>query len=264
MINADFVLMPIFAGRMNKRSKGTKMEKVFIKEFKNGENIATIFILNRKEVKRTKTDKLYAEFTLIDKTGKIEARLWDNVEKYANKAETGDVVLVEGSVVEFRDEKQIKVDSLKKMSDGTFDYGDLVRVVEGRDDLFKKVSTYLSEIKNPWLKALVESFLLDTDFVKRFCDGVGAKSWHNAYIGGLLEHTYDVMTIVDKACSLYPEADRDMALFGAFLHDTGKIYELDEKKMEYTIEGGLIGHIVIGYKMLVKRMESIKDFPKDL
>ncbi|MBU0571625.1 MAG: HD domain-containing protein, partial [Candidatus Omnitrophica bacterium] len=104
----------------------------------------------------------------------------------------------------------------------------------------------------------------DEALMAKFARGVGGKSWHNAYIGGLMEHTFEVMAIVDKMCSLYPEADRDVAIFGAFIHDIGKIHEIDEKKLEYTVEGGLVGHIAIGYRMLNEKISGITGFPEEL
>jgi len=140
----------------------------------------------------------------------------------------------------------------------------MVRVAENRDEIFGKVLEYLEGIKNRWVHDLAERFTGDEKLMALFKDGLGGKSWHNAYIGGLLEHTYEVMYIVDQMCKIYPEADRDIALFGAFVHDVGKVYELDPRKMEYTVEGGLVGHIAIGYRILMEKIAEIQDFPGDL
>jgi len=114
------------------------------------------------------------------------------------------------------------------------------------------------------IRSVVEGFISDEDIMAKFSEGVGAKSWHNAYIGGLAEHTYEVMQIVEKMCDLYPEVDRDVAVFGAFIHDIGKVFELDAKNLEYTVAGGLVGHIAIGHKMLVDKIKNITDFPQEL
>ncbi len=240
------------------------MDKKFISDFKVNEKINSFFMLRRKELKLTKYDKPYLQITLSDKTGKIEGRLWDNAEEFNGAVDTGDIVHVAGVVDKYRDEKQLKVDHIVKADDRAFQYKDMVRVAENRDTFLNAVVDYLKNIKNTWINQLAECFIRDEELMALFKDGVGAKNWHNAYIGGLLEHTYEVMFIVDNVCSLYPQADRDTAIFGAFIHDIGKVYELDIKKMEYTVEGGLVGHIAIGYRILSEKIREVPDFPKDL
>jgi 3'-5' exoribonuclease len=240
------------------------MKKIFISELKTNEKIDSFFHLRKKNLKLTKTDKPYLELTLADKTGTIEARLWDNAESFNSSADTGDVVRIKGSVDKFREEKQIKVDSMVKAGDGDFDLSDMVRVAENLGEVKRKITFYLESTQNVWIKKLAVSFLEDKNLMEEFALGVGGKSWHNAYSGGLMEHTYEVMYIVDKMCELYSQADRDLAIFGAFIHDIGKIYELDARKMEYTVCGGLIGHIGIGHKMLISKISGIEGFPDDL
>ena len=240
------------------------MGKKFINELKVNEKVNSYFILRKKNLKRTKFDKPYLELSFQDKTGKIEGRLWDDAEKFDETVETGDVVQVKGLVDKYREEKQLKVDFIARADDRAFRYEDMVRAVENRDEIVNKIIDYMRQIENPWIKNLSEEFINDTQLMSMFKDGLGGKSWHNAYIGGLAEHTYDVIHIVDQMCGLYPEADRDIALFGAFIHDIGKVYELDAKNMEYTVQGGLVGHIVIGHNILTEKIGNIRDFPGDL
>jgi len=240
------------------------MKKKFISEFKDKEKVDSYFMVRKKNLKLTKYDKPYLEISLSDKTGKIEARLWDNAEDFNDKVEVGDVAHVKGTIEKYKDDKQLKLDSMEKADDRAYRYEDMVRVVEHREEIYQHIREYLSRIKNPWLKALSDRFTGDEELMNRFHDGIGAKNWHNAYIGGLSEHTFEVMCVVDRVCDLYPEADREIAIFGAFIHDIGKVYELDPKKMEYTIEGGLIGHIPIGHKILIKKIEVVENFPQDL
>jgi len=240
------------------------MNKVFISNLEDKQEIDSHFMLRKKNQKLTKNNKPYLEIGLADKTGNIEARLWDNAEKFSRSADTGDIVRIKGSVNKFRDEKQLKVDSMEKAEDGSFKHEDMVRVVENRDKIVEDVVKTIKGIKNPWIRSVVEGFISDEDIMAKFSEGVGAKSWHNAYIGGLAEHTYEVMQIVEKMCDLYPEVDRDVAVFGAFIHDIGKVFELDAKNLEYTVAGGLVGHIAIGHKMLVDKIKNITDFPQEL
>ncbi|MFH1552462.1 MAG: HD domain-containing protein [Candidatus Omnitrophota bacterium] len=240
------------------------MDKKFISDFKDKERIDSFFMLRKKNVKLTKYDKPYLEPSLSDKTGKIEGRLWEKAEEFDKLVDTGDVVHVKGAVDKFREEKQLKVDSIERADDRAFRYEDMVRVVENRDKIRDDVIKYLENAKNPWIRLLVEQFVEDDDLMAMLKDGVGAKNWHNAYIGGLIEHTYEVIRIVDQMCQMYPEADRDVAIFGSFIHDIGKVYELDAKNLEYTIEGGLVGHIAIGHEILMGKIRNIPDFPGNL
>ncbi|MFQ5953167.1 MAG: 3'-5' exoribonuclease YhaM family protein [Candidatus Omnitrophota bacterium] len=240
------------------------MEKKFVNEMKVNEKVNSFFILRKKNLKLTKYDKPYLELSFQDKTGQIEGRLWEDAEKFDGAVESGDVVQVKGSVDKYRDEKQLKVDFITKADERAFRYEDMVRAVENRDEILEKVIAYMKEIKNPWISALSEQFIKDKKLMSMFKDGLGGKSWHNAYIGGLVEHTYEVMYIVEQMCKLYPDVDRDIALFGAFVHDIGKVVELDAKNMEYTVEGGLVGHIVIGHNILIDKIGKVPDFPADL
>ncbi|MBF0252227.1 MAG: HD domain-containing protein [Candidatus Omnitrophica bacterium] len=240
------------------------MEKIFIKDLKVKNVVKTYFMITKKTQKLTKYDKPYLEVTLMDSSGKIEGRVWDNAETIGNKVDSGDVVMVTAQVEEFREEKQLKIDNIEKMEEKDFNYEDLIKVAEGLEEIEKNIKRSLSEIKDPWIKKLADEFLDDETFMKAFRNAAGAKSWHNAYIGGLMEHTNEVMQIVLKVAELYPDADRDLLIFGSFMHDIGKIYELDSKKMDYTVEGRLIGHISIGCRMLNDKIASIKDFPNEL
>ncbi len=240
------------------------MTKKFISDLKINEQVDSYFVLRNKNLRLTKYDKPYLQLSFTDKTGKIEGRLWENAEEFNETVESGDVVRVKAAVDKFREERQLKVDFMEKADERAFRYEDMVRVAENRGEIYGKVLSYLESLKNPWIRSLADEFTRDDKLMTMFKDGVGGKSWHNAYIGGLMEHTYDVMFIVDQMCGLYPEADRDTAIFGAFIHDIGKVHELDPKKMEYTVEGGLLGHIAIGYRILSEKIAQVKDFPEAL
>jgi 3'-5' exoribonuclease len=240
------------------------MAKKFISEFKANDRIDSFFQLRKKNLKLTKKDNPYLELTLADKTGTIEGRVWEDAEGMNSSADTGDIVRVKGTIDKFREENQIKVDLMEKAEEGDFDRADMVRVAENISEVKEKIKIYLEQIEDPWIKKLAGSFWSDAELIEKFSHGVGGKSWHNAYVGGLMEHTYEVMYIVDKMCELYPAADRDLAILGAFMHDIGKVFELDADKMEYTVLGGLIGHIGIGHKMLVEKISEIENFPPEI
>ncbi len=235
-----------------------------IKELKAGQPVETVFLLKKKETLKTKEGKLYLRLVFADKTGEIEGRMWDNTETVNGAIDSGAVVVVSGTVDVWKNDKQIKVDGLRAASEKEYKPTDLIRAVENPEELFKKVNSYLGGISDKHLSILADRFLEDTDLMSRFKKSPGASSWHNAYIGGLLEHTYEVMYISERVCELYPQADKDLVLIGAFVHDIGKVIELDPNTLQYTLDGGLIGHLTLGFDILSKKISGIKDFPKDL
>ncbi len=240
------------------------MGRIYIIDLKAGQAVETALLLKHKELQRTKTNKPYLKISLADKSGSIEGRMWDNAERADSVVDIGMVVSVKGSIELWKDLAQIKVDEIRPAEVGTYAASDLIRAVENVDEILASVKNHLDGIANAHIKSLIGQFLDDKDFIKRFKTSPGARSWHNAYIGGLLEHTLEVMTIVHKACELYPSADRDVCMAGALLHDIGKIYELDPVTFEYTVEGGLIGHLPIGFEMLSRKIDSISAFPPSL
>jgi len=238
--------------------------KKFIKEFKPKDKVESVFLLKRKEVKKTKTDKPYLAVSLCDTTGSIEGRAWDNAAEMNEAVEAGQPVFVSGEVDSWRENIQLRVNRMRPAGEGEYEKHDLIRSVADIEGIFGKVKAYLSEVKSRPLSKLIEQFLGEADFVERFKRAPGALNWHNAYAGGLLEHTYEVMFIADKTCSLYPQADRELCMVGAFLHDIGKIYEIDPQGLEYTVAGGMIGHLSLGFEVMSKKIDAVKNFPDDL
>jgi len=235
-----------------------------IKELKAGQPVETAYLLKKKEALKTKEGKPYLRLVFADKTGAIEGRMWDSTETVDGAIDSGTVVVVSGTVDVWKSDKQIKVDGLRVASEKEYKPADLIRAVENPEELFNKVKSFLNEISDKWLSLLAKKFLEDADLMSRFKKSPGASSWHNAYIGGLLEHTYEVMYISERVCELYPQADKDLVLIGAFVHDIGKVIELDPNTLQYTLDGGLIGHLTLGFDILSKKISEIKDFPKGL
>jgi 3'-5' exoribonuclease len=239
--------------------------KQFISDLREGERVNSPFLLKKKELGKTKNDKPYLRLAFADKTGLIEGRLWDMAEVIDTRIKTGQAVVVKGVVDLWRSNTQIKVDDVFPASDDEFEKADLVRCVADIEKIFEDLKNILRRhLSNKWIILLVKSFLEDEALIERLKKAPGARSWHNAYIGGLLEHTYEVMMVIERMFELYPEINKDVALLGAFWHDIGKMDELDAETFEYTNSGGLIGHIAMGYELLHKRMSAIPDFPEDL
>lgn len=240
------------------------MSRQFIRDLKVGDRVASSYLLKKKDLQRTKENKPYLRLTIADKTGSIEGVMWEYAETADANIDNGMPVFVKGNVSSYRDNIQLKVDEARPASPEEYKIEDLIRAIADIEGLFGKVKKYLGAISNKWVALLVKSFLDDQTFIELFKKSPAARSWHNAYIGGLMEHTWEVMYIVDKTCDIYPEANRDIAMAGAFFHDIGKTIELDPATFEYTIEGGLIGHLPLGFEIISKRMASIEGFPQDI
>lgn len=236
--------------------------KKFIKDLKVNDGIESVFFLKKKELARTQAGKPYLKLTLSDKTGRMEAKMWEGGEQADEMVATGAAVFVRGRVDSYNG-LQIRVDEIRLADQKEYKFEDLVRSVEDPDKIYKQINGMLDGISDKWLAALAKEFLDDEELMTKFRKSPGAQNWHNAYIGGLMEHTYEVMHICREICNLYPEADKDTVTIGAFTHDIGKTVELDINTFEYTIDGGLIGHLTLGFEILSRKIAGIKGFPQE-
>lgn len=239
------------------------MTKQIIKDFKIGDKVNSCFIVESKETRFKKTGESFLSLVLKDATGRINANLWDNVDLVKNSFKDGDVVDVEADVVDYKG-PQLKINTVTRTLKENLNIEDLLPAIENPKEQLEKIKSLVKQIKNPWIKKLADLFLEDKDFMAKFTKAPGAKIWHHASIGGLLEHTASVMDICAKVCQLHPEVDLNLSLIGGFIHDLGKIYELSPTTFDYTKEGRLLGHVNIGYNLVDDRINSIKDFPEDL
>jgi 3'-5' exoribonuclease len=236
----------------------------YIKNLKTGDSIDAVFFLKKKELSLTQGGKPFLKLTLSDKSGRMEAKVWENAEAADEMVATGAAVFVNGRVDSFKGDLQIRVDSIRLAEPGEYKLEELVRSVENPDEIFKNIKGMLDAISEKWLALLAKELLTDDELMSKFKKSPGAQNWHNAYIGGLMEHTYEVMKISGVVCDMYPDADRDMVMIGAFAHDIGKTVELDINTFEYTIDGGLIGHLTLGFEIISEKIRGIKGFPKEL
>jgi len=239
------------------------MSKQFIADLKDQSVVNSQFIVYKKQLRNFKNKPgKYLTFVIADKTGQMDANVWDRAEEFASRFEEEDIVLLEGRVESFNDKLQLRVANLYKSHE--YDIDDfLPKTSKDVDELFNFIKSV--NIQNRYLKSLLESFLNDQEFVSLFKKAPAAKSLHHSYLGGLVEHTYEVIKICEVVCQLFPQIDRDVLLTGAILHDIGKMKELKfTKVIDYTDEGRLIGHVVMGEKIISERMDAIDGFPKEL
>ena len=238
----------------------------YITELREGENISGIYLCKNKQNLKTKAGKSYYSMILQDKTGTVDAKVWD-LNNGIEHFESMDFIKVDGMVTTFQGSLQVNVRRVRRTQEQEYDIRDYLPTSRfSLDDMMKELTGIIATIKNPYLKTLLESFFVkDKEFIKSFRDHSAAKSVHHGFVGGLLEHTLSVTKLCDYYCTRYPILNRDLLLTAAMWHDIGKTRELSLfPANDYTDEGQLIGHIVTGTEMLHDRIREIPGFPVGL
>ena len=242
------------------------MKDFYVRDAAQFENkvITTSFVVAAKQVKPKKTGEPYLALTLADRTGHIEAKVWDNVADIMASFEQDDFVKVRGLINKYNSRFQLTVHKLKRLEESAVDYSDyLPKTAKDVDELWRTLGEFVATFQNPHLKVLIENFMSDAEIAQAYRNAPAAKTLHHAYIGGLLDHVVSLLKLCDLACRNYPQVDRDLLLSGAFLHDIGKIHELSyARSIAYTTRGQLLGHMIIELEMLQSKLPP--EFPPDL
>lgn len=243
------------------------MSDVSLKQ-KIGEEVTEFFMIKDIEALTKKSDNLpFLKLELGYQHGRIWANIWENTDKFLTEYKAGDIVKIQGRIEEYRTITQINIKKMRKSieSDNVLPE-DFLPVYPGdRKELDKRLKKLINNIKNKHIKNLCASILLEGDFSERYSKAPAGKLWHHGYVGGLLEHSLTVARICDSLADIYPQVNRDLLNAGALLHDIGKVETyLITPYIEYSDEGRLLGHIVIGYERVKKAIGKIKDFPEEL
>lgn len=231
-----------------------------------GSRVEGRFLVARKALRQGGRAGQFLDLTLCDATGRVTARVWDNAAAAAERFAQGDVVRVVGAAETYRDELQVRVDRIEAVPREQADPSDfLPRTAKDIGELEKRLGETVKSVKNDHLHGLLMAFFRDPEFRKRFCSAPGAKALHHAYIGGLCEHTVEVVELCGKVAEVYPQLDRDLLVTAAILHDIGKTEELTwETAFDYSDAGNLLGHLVLGERMVRERTDDIEGFPEEL
>lgn len=239
----------------------------YIRDIKEGDRIFDIYLCKHKQSAVTKNGKPYESVILQDKTGTIDAKVWEPNNPGIGEYDTLDYIEVYGDVTNFQGALQISVKRIRVCREGEYDPSDYLPVsAKSIDGMYKELLGLLQSIRNTYLKQLLEAFFVkDEAFVKTFQNSSAAKTVHHGFVGGLLEHTLSVTKLCDYYCSAYPILNRDLLLTAAMCHDIGKTKELSLFPVnDYTDDGQLLGHIVIGAQMVAERAAKIDGFPHGL
>src|SRR6267378_3483564 len=228
--------------------------------------ITSNFVVVSKQIKPKKTGEPYLALTLGDRSGQLEAKMWDNVEEVLNAFEQDDFLKIKGLVNKYKNRFQLTIHKVRKLGETEIEFADyLPKTTKNIDDLWQTLADYVASFQNPHLKSLVQAFMSDPDIAATYRNAPAAKTLHHAYIGGLLDHVVSLFRSCDLVCRNYPLVNRDLLLTGVFLHDIGKIHELAyNRSFSYTTRGQLLGHMIIELEMLQAKLALAPDFPPEL
>jgi 3'-5' exoribonuclease len=242
------------------------MKQSFVSNLQDGQTITTHFLVCVKEIRSTREGKAYLRLELGDATGRVEARMWNAFDAMAASFAQDDFVKVQARVENYRNKLQLAIDKIRRAEESEVDPADFfAHTKENVDEMYAKLLEIVASVGNPWLRQLLDSVVQDPEIVPRLKRAPAAKVMHHAFYGGLLEHVLSLCNLCRVVLAHYPEANADLLLSGAVLHELGKIRELSyERSLGYTDEGQLLGHILIEYEQLAKKIDAIEGFPADL
>jgi 3'-5' exoribonuclease len=244
------------------------MKDFYIAEAARFENqvVTSSFVVVSKQAKPKKSGELYLALTLADRTGHIEAKMWDNVAEHIDCFDQDDFIKIRGLVNKFNGRFQITLHKVRSLEDSEVEFDDyLPRTTKDIDALWRTLAEFVAGFRDPHLKALVQAFMADPAIERAYKNAPAAKSLHHAFIGGLLDHVVSLFRLCDLASRNYTEMiDRDLLLTGAFLHDIGKVHELTfARSFAYTTRGQLLGHMIIELEMLQQKLAQLPGFPDE-
>jgi 3'-5' exoribonuclease len=242
------------------------MKPAFVADLKADTSVTSFFMVCEKELRTTREGKAYLRLGLGDRSGTVEARLWDNVESLSGLFAQDDIVKVHARVESFRNKLQLSVDKVRRAEPGEVDLADYFpHTAEDVEDLYRRLLAHVATVSNPWLNRLLRAILEDPLLVPRLKRAPAAKVMHHAYLGGLLEHVVSLCDLSSLVAGHYKEIDLDLLLTVALLHDIGKLEELTyARAIGYSTEGQLLGHIVMAIEQVGRAMDAIEGFPPEL
>lgn len=235
----------------------------YIGDLRDGDMVSEVYLCKIKQTLKTKAGKSYYSLSLQDKTGILDAKVWELTGGIDN-FESMEYIKVDGQITSFNNALQLNIKRIRRSQEGEYDPTDYMPMTDKNiDEMYQEIVNFIQEIKEPHLRKLVESFFVDDkEFAKSFKGHSAAKSVHHGFIGGLLEHTLGVVKLCDYMATNYPIINRDLLISAALFHDIGKMKELSVfPENDYTDDGQLLGHIFIGAEMLGTRIQTIPNFP---
>lgn len=233
---------------------------------KKGSQVNHYLVVRKIELRKTKNGNDFLSIELGDSSLTLVSNIWDNFDSIVKKFKTGDVVKIKGTIDEFQGTPQLKINSINPVSENenitAIDF--LPKSKRDKKVMVDEFKNRIEKISNSFLKELINKIFTSDNFTK-FVSSPAGKSWHHAYVHGLIEHTLEIIKICDLMCDIHPEINRDLLICGAMLHDFGKTEELSvDASFNYTDKGKLLGHIVISAMLISEESKNIPGFPEEL
>lgn len=239
----------------------------YLKDYRDGDRVSDIYLCKFKQSAVTKNGKPYETVILQDKTGTMDAKIWEPNSAGIEDFDALDFIEVFGEVTSFQGAFQVNVKRIRRCREGEYDQSEYLPISK-KDigQMYEQLKKYIASVENEYCRQLLQKlFVKNQEFAKRFCHSSAAKSVHHGFVGGLLEHTLSVTKLCDYYCEAYPILKRDLLLTAAMCHDIGKTRELSLfPENDYTDMGNLLGHIVMGSEMVSNLAKDIPGFPLTL
>jgi 3'-5' exoribonuclease len=242
------------------------MKSPYISELQANQTIHGVFLVTQKEIRQKKSGEPYLSVILADRTGELDAKMFDNASEFLDVFESDNFVRVKGLLQVFHNRPQLSLHKIQPVPDSEVDTSDFFPVSKrDRDEMFREVQQWIAGVTNPYIKQLLEAIFADESIAVPYRSAPAAKTVHHNFIGGLIEHVLSMCHTARFTAAHYPDIDFDLLLAGVLLHDIGKVRELSfSRSITYTNEGQLIGHIVMGIGMIDEKIRHIPDFPAPL
>lgn len=243
------------------------MKKKFISDIKENDFIDNLFLVKNKSLSTGKTGKSYISLSLMDKTGDIDGKIWDDAERLSGLFDADNFVRVKAKAVSYMGKVQLKVGKIKAIDDNEVDTSDFLPTSnKSPEEMYSHLQEVIESVKDSYLKKLLSLLANDEEISINLKKAPAAKGMHHVYLGGLLEHILSLCSLIDMVSTHYgSKVNRDLLIAGAIVHDIGKTRELSySRAFGYTDEGRLLGHITIGVEMVEGKIREIEDFPREL
>lgn len=243
------------------------MKTIFIKDIKDGQSLEEIFLVKSMRRAETKAGKPYLNLTLMDKSGDMVGRVWEQADKWEPVCPQGALVKINAQCQSFRGALQLNISQIIPQNETEVNMADFVPATPfDIGEMTRELGKLVRSVEDGNIRKLLLKFFNNDEFMAIFSKAPAAKAMHHAYVGGLLEHTLGVARLADQIAPLYPGLDRSLLMAGAMLHDIGKVKEFDFAKFpaDYSDQGRLMGHMVIGLEMIKEKIDRMKNFPPDL
>ena len=242
------------------------MKSPYVNELEINKPVTAMFLVQSKEVREKKTGDPYLSLLLGDKTGKLDAKMWDNVAEVMDTFDRDHFVKVKGMVQLHLNRPQLTIHKIRILQDDEVDFADYFPAsLRNRDEMWAELRGIVARVGNLHIRGLLDALLDDDDVSKKYRIAPAAKNIHHAYLGGLLEHVLSLCKLCAVTAGHYPNIDLDLMIAGAVLHDIGKIHELTyERGFGYSTEGQLLGHMMIALRMVGDKLRALPEFPAGL